>query len=289
VILLQRGVSRPAPDASGRLTVVRGSITDSSLVRQALDRVDVVCHLAALMPPESNPDVFAVNVEGTFNILEAIRLAGGRARVVLASTDATYGTGYSKRPYPDLIKEAGSLEPTVFYGISKILGEELVRRYSKLYDLRYVILRYCWVFSDSEVLDLFSTKMWLDFMTDEQRQELSGSDAVPILYEEDGKPFADHIVDARDVAEATALAAFSDRALGEVLNVCGPKSFRYVDLSPRVAERLGRPVQDLQLRDFHSYAFDTSKARQLLGFTPRYSAADMVEEALAKVVTAGAG
>lgn len=282
VRVLQRGKTGPADGSSGDLEVVTGSIADAAAVRRAVADVDAVCHLAALMPPFGDEALFQANVVGTFNVIEAIRDAGATARLVFASTDATYGTGLSKRSYPQPITEGTSPEPTNFYGTTKVVGEDLVGQAGRIYAFPYVILRFAWVFAGVEVLDLFTMSMWEDFMTPEQKRRLSDSDLVPIILEADGSPFSDHVADARDVAAACALAIEAPIS-GEVFNVCGPAPFRYIELSPLVAGRLGRRTVELPLTDFHAYEFDGSKARRMLGFEPRHSIRDMLDEALALV------
>jgi len=219
-------------------------------------------------------------VRGTFNVLEAVRIHGNRARVIHGSTDATYGTGLSERTYPDPIDETVLPEPTNFYGASKVIDEQLLHQYRRLFDLDFVSLRYFWIFDGVEVLDLFTMGMWTEFMSEEQVGRLASSDAVPVLYEEDGKtPFTDHIVDARDVARATLLAVSAPKASGEAINIGGPGPFSYVDYSPRVAERLDRPLQDVALPGFHAYSYGISKARSILGFEPSHDIDDMLERA----------
>jgi nucleoside-diphosphate-sugar epimerase len=106
-----------------------------------------------------------------------------------------------------------------------------------------------------------------------------------VLFDADGKAFSDHIVDARDAALATALAVQATDLSGETINVCGPAAFSYVDLAPRVAEALARPLAEIHLPTFHAYSLDTEKAERLLGFRGSFAASDMVEEALeAKVL-----
>jgi nucleoside-diphosphate-sugar epimerase len=278
--VLQRGVTKGALVAEDGFEVVNASLLDAEALEGAVNDVDVVCHLAALMPPAENADVFETNVRGTFNILEALRAHDFRARLVFASTDATYGTGWSKRTYLEPIGEAIEPQPTNFYGSSKVLCERMLYDYRQLYGLDYVALRFCWIFAGAEILDLFSMAMWEDVMSEDQRVQLAGSPAVPVLYEEDGTPFADHIVDARDCARAAALAAVAPQTAGETINVCGPSSFRYVDVSPRLAEALNRPLADLPLKDFHGYSFATTKAEELLGFQARYDVEAMLDGAL---------
>src|SRR5262245_22662029 len=71
--LLQRGVAQPPPDAGTANEIIRGSVANLADVHSAVADVDAVCHLAALMPPADNVELFETNVRGTFNVLEAIR------------------------------------------------------------------------------------------------------------------------------------------------------------------------------------------------------------------------
>jgi len=277
--VLQRGQTAPLPTASD-IEVFRGSVTDPDLVRNAVRGVDAVCHLAALMPPNENEALFEANVRGTFNVLEAIRTAEHPPRLVFASSDATYGTGLSRRPYPAPIGEDVPPRPTNLYGVTKVLGEEMVRRYVDLYGLRAAILRYCWVFGAGEILDLFTTQTWEEYMSTEQQVALAGSTDVPVLFAENRQPFSDHVIDAHDAARATILAIEAERDGCEALNICGPKAFRYTEVSPRVAEALERRTVDVTLESFHPYAIDTSKAEREIGFRAESDIDAMLDEAL---------
>ena len=81
-------------EALDGVDILPGDITDPAIVRAAVDGVDVVLHLAALLPPvsERNRDkTYAVNVLGTKNVVEAIAAADDPARLIFSSTVATYG------------------------------------------------------------------------------------------------------------------------------------------------------------------------------------------------------
>jgi nucleoside-diphosphate-sugar epimerase len=281
--LLQRGSSRALPEPEADVEVITGSVANLDDVRTAVGDVDAVCHLAALMPPAGNDDLFETNVRGTFNVLEAMRESRSRPRLVFASSDATYGTGHSERSYPEPIDESVPPQPTNVYGATKVACERMVVDSCRLYGLDYLTLRYCWVFRPEEVLDLFSIETWAEFMSVGQRSELAGAhpEPVPVLFDGEGNAFSDHIVDARDAARATVLATEASDVTGAAINICGPAAFRYVDVSPRVAEALGRPLAEIRLPTFHAYSLDTQKAERLLGFRGSLDVSAMVEEALA--------
>ena len=279
VVTIQRGNTKSDAPWADKVEVVTGSISDRASVDKAMQGVDVVCNLAALMPPFSDDELLQANLIGTYNILESIKETKPSARLVHVSTDAVYGTGFSKRTYPTTIAETTAPEPTNFYGITKVLCEELVTHGARQFEINYVMLRFSWVFSASEILDLFSIPMWLDAMAPAQKAELTGSDAIPVLLQEDGSPFYEHVVDSRDAAKA-CLLAINSKVTGEIFNVCGPHSFTYVEMSKVVAEKLNKKTVNVPLPNFHSYTFDLTKSRNLLKFEPEHSIEAVVAQAL---------
>jgi nucleoside-diphosphate-sugar epimerase len=104
---------------------VRCDTRTSSDVRQAVKGMDGVIHLAAWhcahQPPVSDDTIFAVNVDGTYNVLEACRREGIQS-IVYASSMA-YGWWS-------------------VYGVSKVIGEELCRAYHEMTGAAIAMLRY---------------------------------------------------------------------------------------------------------------------------------------------------
>ncbi len=105
--------------------VVRCDTRTPDDVRRAVEGVDAVVHLAARhsghRPPVSDATIFAVNVDGTFNVLEACREFGVGA-LVFASSMA-YGWG-------DI------------YAVTKVLGEEMCRAFHQMTGASVAVLRY---------------------------------------------------------------------------------------------------------------------------------------------------
>lgn len=103
-------------------------IRDYEKIRQAIDivRPDWIFHLAALTyVGESNDDptrTFDINVNGTINLLEAVRKSGLKTRVLIASTS----------------EDAGTLTP---YGISKSTAQLIAESYINRYELPIVVTR----------------------------------------------------------------------------------------------------------------------------------------------------
>jgi nucleoside-diphosphate-sugar epimerase len=105
--------------------VVRCDTRTPDDVRRAVAGMDAVIHLAAWhsahRPPVSDATIFAVNVDGTFHLLEACREAGIGA-LVFASSMA-YGWGS-------------------VYGVTKVIGEDLCRAFHEITGASVAMLRY---------------------------------------------------------------------------------------------------------------------------------------------------
>ena len=102
-------------------TLLQADVRDASALRPLVsgDRCDVVIHAAAALPLWRRADIFAVNVEGTRNLLAAA-LAQGVPRVVFVSSTAVYGV-----PEKHPIEEDDPLIGVGPYGESKIEAERL--------------------------------------------------------------------------------------------------------------------------------------------------------------------
>ena len=90
---------------------------------------DVVFHLAAVVSAEAEADFdkgMAVNLDGTRQLFDAIRLAPITPRVVYASSIAVFGA-----PFPDPIPDDFHPTPLTSYGTQKLIGEALLADYSR--------------------------------------------------------------------------------------------------------------------------------------------------------------
>lgn len=246
-----------------------------------LEGFDTVVHLAGIMPPASDDEVFGTNVQGACQLLQAIAALEKKPRLLFASSDATYSTGWSLGPYSGpIVEDLAEQHPTVFYGLSKVLGERLCIYYEEMHKVPIVRLRFAWTLEAREILDLFLQAPYKDRLSDADRGRWDEPGTIAVPLEEDGKPFTEHVCDVRDAAGAVLLAIESDAAPGQAFNVAGPESFRYTDVGPRLASRTGLRVVEARCRGIHSYSLSIEKARRLLDYRPRYQVMDSLEEAL---------
>ncbi len=131
-----RALVRRASDAEklpGGIEIAFGDIADAESLKGCCEGVDVVFHLAALLDPAvGKKALHEVNVKGTANLVK--EAAGARVkRFVYASSIGVYGKAERGRP----LRESDEPVPTDEYGMSKLLGEEKVRRGG----IPFVILR----------------------------------------------------------------------------------------------------------------------------------------------------
>ena len=123
-----------------------GDITDMANVAQAMltYRPVAVIHCAAIVGVASSLGsptlVMRVNVEGSLNVMEAMRLAG-TPRLLHISSEEVYGPFLA-----DVIDETHPLDPIMPYGISKAAVERLGRTYRALHGIEVIHLRTSWVF-----------------------------------------------------------------------------------------------------------------------------------------------
>lgn len=116
-----------------------GDIRDVDVLNAAVSQADGVIHLAAmwLLHCKDYPrTAFEVNIQGTFNVLEAC-VAKDVERLVYSSSASVYGDAVTVPMHED--------HPFMnrnFYGATKIAGEAMCRAFHDRYGLSYVGLRY---------------------------------------------------------------------------------------------------------------------------------------------------
>ncbi len=124
---------------SGSFSYEMGSILDKMAVVRASQGCDYVVHLAAMKGARTVEDplrCFDINVNGTYNVLEAC-VASNIKHMVLASSSAVYG-----EPDQNPVKETDSVKPMNSYGVTKLAAEEATRSFAKAFPgLSFTIAR----------------------------------------------------------------------------------------------------------------------------------------------------
>ncbi|GII86443.1 NAD-dependent dehydratase [Sphaerisporangium siamense] len=125
------------PIEDGPHETVTGDVTDPAVLARAMEGAGAVVHLAGIpSTAASHEDLLTANIEGTYRVFEAARLAGAE-RVVFASSN--HAVGFT--PRADLVPADTPIAPDSHYGVSKAYGEALGRYYADRYGMRVASLR----------------------------------------------------------------------------------------------------------------------------------------------------
>ncbi|HWE26199.1 MAG TPA: NAD(P)-dependent oxidoreductase [Myxococcales bacterium] len=123
-----RALVRPCSDSKFLKTLKNvefapGAVEDRASLDVAVREVDAVVHVAGLVKARRSEDFYAVNTEGTKNLLAAAEAyAPGLKRFVYVSSLSAVGPSPDGKPIPD----DAPPHPVTHYGRSKLAGEEAV-------------------------------------------------------------------------------------------------------------------------------------------------------------------
>ncbi len=139
------------PPVDGGPAFIQADILDPQAMDSSISGFDAVAHLAAVpyLLRDDPEKTFRVNVMGTYNVLQACA-RNGVGKFVFASSDSTIGIVHGRRGLrPDYlpVDESHPLRPEEAYGLSKVVGEETCRAYSRSHGINVTILRPCWVWN----------------------------------------------------------------------------------------------------------------------------------------------
>ncbi len=227
------------------IEIVWGDIRNYKMVEQVVEGMDVVLHVAGIIPPLADklPEFAeSVNVGGTSNIIKAIEKQQNKPKLVFTSSISVYGDRL-QNPY---IKLSDPLIPSKgdHYAEQKIKCEALIRESS----LDFAIYRLSYITS----LD----KLQLD----------------PIMYDVPLDTCLE-ICDTKDVGLALANAVESKGIWGEILHIAGGKQCRttYRKYLTKMLDLFGVGVMKLPKEafatgNFHCGYMTTKKSQNLLHF-----------------------
>ena len=249
---------------------IQADLSTSDRWIAALEGADWVVHLAALadiVPSIQLPaSYFAANVQGTLAILEASRGAG-ISRFVYGASSSCYGI-------PDVYPtpESSDLRPEYPYALTKLMGEQLVLHWAKVYSLPALSLRFFNVYGPRSRTSGTYGAVFGVFLA----QKLAGA---PLTIVGDGKQTRDFTFVA-DIA-AAVVAALQSRVSGIALNVGSGRSISV----NRIAELIGGATVSIPRRPGEpdcTFADITAIDREL-GWRPQISIEEGVEQVLANI------
>lgn len=218
---------------------IKGDITNTQSVYEAVTGKDIVVHLAALLPPVSERSLektFAVNVHGTKNIVDAIVANGKKTRLVFSSTVASYGDTTKLEPP---ICATTPQNPNTNYSKSKVEAEKYILQA----DIPYTILRV----SGVVLAALMDPPEW-PFVS-EQRVEF---------------------VYRGDVVSALISAVEKEESTNKILIVSGGSTWQMMghEFVAKFLEVLDVPIEDAEYPENSIYSdwYDTAESQRILNY-----------------------
>ena len=110
--------------------MIWGDIRDKEIVKEIVEDVDCIIHLAAIIPPRADNEpeyAYQVNVDGTSNIIEAASTESKKPRFIFTSSIAFYGSRMHIRP-PRKVEEKPKPLDHDEYAKQKMKMEELLQK-----------------------------------------------------------------------------------------------------------------------------------------------------------------
>lgn len=258
----------------------RGDVRDLRMVREAVQGMDAVVHLAAIVGDPAcarNPELArAVNLDASVALIDASRQAGV-GRLVFASTCSNYGRMADADTY---LEETSALAPVSLYAETKVAVERAVLE-GACDGFCATPLRFATVFGASP-------RMRFDLTVNEFTAELLTTGKLVVFGEQFWRPY----VHVRDAARAILAVLEADPAAvsGEVFNVgATEENYQKQQLVDLIRPCVPRAEVEYVHRaeDPRDYRVSFTKIRQRLGFEITRRVPDGIRE-VAALITSGA-
>ncbi|MCK4666242.1 GDP-mannose 4,6-dehydratase [Candidatus Dependentiae bacterium] len=256
-----------------KINIVIGNLVDKEFLYRVLQKYNInsVYHLAAQVvvsiANEGPLSTFESNIRGTYMLLEAIRIYGKVKRVVIASSDKSYGI-HKKLPY----KEDFPLQPHFPYDVSKASADMIAKSYFYAYKMPIVITRFANIFGPGQLH--FSA-----IIPDTMMSILNNNDPV---IRSDGTPERDflYVKDVVRIYEILGRNLQNKKLHGEVFNAGHGKPIKILDLVNTILKVIKSDLKPVikgkhkpKLEIDRQY-LDSTKIKKVLGYKHKYSIAE---------------
>ncbi len=246
----------PLNESVGKVDALTADLTDYGQTVEALQGFDAVVHLAAIPAPGKLTEArtFDINVNSTFNVFQAA-VSLGMKRVVWASSETVLGLPFeSVKPKIAPIDESHAPYPESSYSLSKVVGEEMAKQFSRRSGLPFVGLRFSNIIlpNDYERFEGFQEDPF------KRKWNLWG------------------YVDTRDVGMSCRLALEAELAGAEAFIIAAGDTV----MRRKNRDLLAAVFPGCSLKEGtgdNETLLSIDKARRMLGYEPKHSWRDVVE------------
>ena len=257
-----------------RIEIFSGDVRDPNGVRKAMEGIDVVFHLAALIGiPFSyhSPDSYIdTNIKGTLNILQAARDLG-TSRVLVTSTSEVYGTAkYAP------IDENHPFQGQSPYSATKIGADRIAESFYRAFGVPVTIVRPFNTYGPRQSARAVIPTIITQVLSGKKEIELGSVDPTRDL------------VFVKDVVKAFITIAEADNTDGEEINIATQSEISIGDLAKKIINMTSPGVSIMRKEnrvrpdksEVSRLLGSNEKLKKLTGWTPEYTIEEGLEETL---------
>jgi CDP-paratose 2-epimerase len=273
---------------SGRLQITVADVRDRAKVERAVRFATEIYHFAAqvaVTTSVSDPRLdFDINLQGTFNVLEAARQSGNQPFLLFTSTNKVYGdlTNHAivksdlRYNFADLqgISEKQPLDFHSPYGCSKGAADQYVHDYGRMYGLPTVVFRMSCIAGPRQFGN--EDQGWVAHFL------YSALQGAPLVIYGDGCQVRD-VLCVNDLMRAFEAVRANPAAAGEIFNVGGgiENSVSLLELIAMIEQLTGRNMEyvrdERRPGDQLIYVTDHSKLTRVTGWRPEFGVRGTLE------------
>jgi nucleoside-diphosphate-sugar epimerase len=209
------------------LTLYECDINNSEQLSQICKKIspDIIYHFAALLERSRDfslyKKLYKVNVEGTYNLLEALSTCN-YTKFMFSSSSEVYGT-LNKTPFT----ENQIPLPASPYSLTKLMAEEMIRTYSTIKYKPYTIMRLFNFYADDMPENLFYSQLVNTLRRNEEFKMTAGEQIRDFLTVEQ---VLDYIIKLTE----------TDKSNFEIVNICSGIGIKLKEFATRLAKELGK-------------------------------------------------
>lgn len=245
------------------IEIIAGDLRDPSAVKNAMEGIDVVFHLGALIAiPYSyiNPrDVVDTNVIGTLNVLMAAKDNRKVSKVIHTSTSEVYGTALAVP-----MNEKHPLQAQSPYSASKVGADKIAESFYDSYGMPIVTIRPFNTYGPRQSMRAVIPTIIVQSLIDKKIRLGSLTPRRDFTF-------------VKDTADAFVKIAEADDVLGRTINVGSNSEISIKELVAKIANIIGKDVQvevakervRPKLSEVMMLKADNRLAKKLIGWQPK--------------------
>lgn len=279
-------------ESQGELEFIFGDIRNANDVEKTIKehKPDFIYHLAAqvAMTTSIKDPVadFEINVQGSVNLLNAVRLYSPGSTIIYSSTNKVYGdlthysyeelaTRYNCIDKPNGFSEETKLDFVTPYGVSKGSSDQYMLDFAKIYGLKVIVFRHSSIYGERQ----FSTsdQGWLGWFTEKAIDIKTNISNAPFTISGNGKQVRDLLYVSDCVDLYLKASQKIDSIKGQVFNIGGgmQNSFSILEFFSFLENELDIKMAYSQLpqriSDQKVFVADIAKAEDLIDWKPKVS------------------